>query len=449
MAKVGEGDERWIVKERADGHNCNNWHWTTKDVSGHTKKVLGQKLKEFEFPADGLLAHCRIKSAEVKGDCSVNNRKGRTFLIYEFEVKIKWEGETRDEAGAVVETTKGSMRLPDVSATEIDDPDVEFESKSRGSALSEAMRKQGVGLVKACVKAIVLELQEEVRAGAAEQKPAPAGPAPLKAPTPQPIKTETTAAAPPAGKAAAAPARATGKAGTNAAAKEAGSSDDDDEEGGKNNAGDQAPPPAALRSALAKLRGGSCPRALRLSNCGLHDAHLQPLIDALHSSECCLESLDLAFNRITDAGAQLLIKALASGAAAELTSLSLGGNRVSAAGMGLSQWLKTVRAPVLVDWKPQLRDARSLCTVGTVYLNSPAQTAGLRSGDSLVAFGAVQHADFASVAESIVPLVKASVGKPIDCVVVRLDEASGVHQVALTLTPKSWSGAGLLGCILK
>ena len=41
MAKVGEGDERWIVKERADGHNCNNWHWTTKDVSGHTKKVLG------------------------------------------------------------------------------------------------------------------------------------------------------------------------------------------------------------------------------------------------------------------------------------------------------------------------------------------------------------------------------------------------------------------------
>ena len=41
MAKVGEGDERWIVKERADGHNCNNWPWTTKDVSGHTKKVLG------------------------------------------------------------------------------------------------------------------------------------------------------------------------------------------------------------------------------------------------------------------------------------------------------------------------------------------------------------------------------------------------------------------------
>ena len=72
--------------------------------------------------------------------------------------------------------------------------------------------------------------------------------------------------APPA---AAAAARATGKAGP--APKAAGSSDDD--EGGKG--GDEAPPPPkALRSALAKLKGGSCPKALRLSNCGLHDVSL-------------------------------------------------------------------------------------------------------------------------------------------------------------------------------
>ena len=61
----------------------------------------------------------------------------------------------------------------------------------------------------------------------------------------------------------------------------------------------------------------------------------------------------------------------------------------------------------------------------------------------------VQHADFQSVAETVVPIVKVNAGKPIDVVVVRLDETAQVHQVALTLTPKSWSGAGLLGCILK
>ena len=27
MAKWGEGDPRWIVEERADGTNVNNWHW--------------------------------------------------------------------------------------------------------------------------------------------------------------------------------------------------------------------------------------------------------------------------------------------------------------------------------------------------------------------------------------------------------------------------------------
>lgn len=64
----------------------------------------------------------------------------------------------------------------------------------------------------------------------------------------------------------------------------------------------------------------------------------------------------------------------------------------SQAGMALSQWLKQQRADVLIEWKPQLRDAKSMCTVGTVYLNSPAQTAGLRTSDSVVAFGPVQRA---------------------------------------------------------
>lgn len=27
MAKWGQGDPRWIVEERADGTNVNNWHW--------------------------------------------------------------------------------------------------------------------------------------------------------------------------------------------------------------------------------------------------------------------------------------------------------------------------------------------------------------------------------------------------------------------------------------
>ena len=80
---------------------------------------------------------------------------------------------------------------------------------------------------------------------------------------------------------------------------------------------------------------------------------------------------------------------------------------------------------------------------------SGGRSAGLRTGDSLVAFGAVQHATFESVTASVVPVVKARVGREIDCVVVRLDEAAKVHQIALTLIPQKWEGSGLLGCILK
>lgn len=240
---------------------------------------------------------------------------------------------------------------------------------------------------------------------------------------------------------------------------------------------------------------------------------------------------------------RVLIQALATGTALELERLYLGGNKTSVAGMALATHLKQSRGDLLVCWKKalrypprysprspprysprssrrvqELRGAASLCTVGNVYNNSPAHAAGLRSGDSVVAFGPVrsqskprharaipdvfgcraaarplqvQSADFKSVSESLVPVVKAHVAKPIDVVCVRMDggaqalptgqpaprlpvprrieiaplrrayaswpaardsctvHAAQVHVIQLTLTPKKWDGAGLLGCILK
>lgn len=175
----------------------------------------------------------------------------------------------------------------------------------------------------------------------------------------------------------------------------------------------------------------------------------QPLIEALYHSSCAVEVVDLSFNRLTDSGVHVLCKAFSGSCALELSRLYLGGNKLSPAGLALAQQLKQMRADLLVDFKPQLRDARSMCQVGTVYPGSPAAAAGLRSGDSVVAVGQLMHGAYKGVSESIVPIVKASVGKPIDMVVVRLDQAAQVHQVQITLTPKSWSGGGLLGCILK
>ena len=40
MAKWGEGDPRWIVEERPDATNVNNWHWTEKNADQWSKAKL-------------------------------------------------------------------------------------------------------------------------------------------------------------------------------------------------------------------------------------------------------------------------------------------------------------------------------------------------------------------------------------------------------------------------
>lgn len=446
MAKFGEGDQRWIVKERADGANVNNWHWTTKNVTSHVTEQLNEGVKGDIFPPDSLMANCRIKSAETSGEASVNNRKGRTFIIYELEMKLKWEGELRDAEGTVLEKGSGSYRLPDVSAESLDDLEIEFETKSRGSPLSEAMRTHGARCVRSSVQNTIKRLQAEVTAEAAAAKPPPASlPAnsannvpPPPRPIPQPIKVEPVAG--PAPK----PQPVTSSAATSGSSskKAVDITDDYDDE--------DAPPPA-LAAALKKLKEDPAgTKVLRLSNLSIEDVHLKVITEVLQSSQVSIDELDLSFNRLTDAGIHVLLKAFASGMQLELSKLFLGGNRVSAAGMAMSQGLKQTRPDLLVNWMQQLPNGKSMCTVGTVYAKSPAESAGLRQGDSVVAFGPIQHEDYKGVSESIVPVVKKHVDKPIDVVVVRMNhDKMTVDQIALTLVPKKWSGAGLLGCILK
>ena len=101
-----------------------------------------------------------------------------------------------------------------------------------------------------------------------------------------------------------------------------------------------------------------------------------------------------------------------------------------------------------MDWEDILPDAAPMCTVGVVYPHSPAKAAGLRAGDAVLSFGAVRLADFVSVGETLAPIVKEHVGKPISVVVSRVEDGSEAH-VGLRLTPDTWSGKGLLGCSLK
>ena len=186
MAALNERDERWIVQERADGANCNNWHWTFKDVTARTKAALDLRLKAVEFPPG--LEGCRITSCSATGECSLSNRKGRLFLSYELDVTL---GLTMEQSGGGGggggggDAIEASLRFPDVSATEIDELQCELSVKAssalnldeeddqlessgssgRPTLLPEAVRAQAVPFLTERLRQEVLALQEELGLG--------------------------------------------------------------------------------------------------------------------------------------------------------------------------------------------------------------------------------------------------------------------------------------------
>lgn len=108
MAKWGEGDPRWIVEERPDATNVNNWHWTEKNATPWSKDKLKALLDGFEIAESG--EKCTVTKIEkLDGEATANNRKGKLILFYEWNIVLVWEGRCRDE-----EVT-GKVSIPNLS----------------------------------------------------------------------------------------------------------------------------------------------------------------------------------------------------------------------------------------------------------------------------------------------------------------------------------------------
>ncbi|XP_016101622.1 activator of 90 kDa heat shock protein ATPase homolog 1-like [Sinocyclocheilus grahami] len=119
MAKWGEGDPRWIVEERADATNVNNWHWTERDATNWSS----EKLKELLMGlwVEGEEGKCEITEvSQVEGEASINNRKGKLIFFYEWNLKAAWRGTSK--SGIIY---KGNIEVPNLSdENDMDDLDV-------------------------------------------------------------------------------------------------------------------------------------------------------------------------------------------------------------------------------------------------------------------------------------------------------------------------------------
>eukprot|EP00054_Salpingoeca_dolichothecata_P016326 m.95532 g.95532 ORF g.95532 m.95532 type:complete len:362 (+) comp21927_c0_seq2:80-1165(+) len=142
MSAWGKGDPRWIVEERADATNVNNWHWTEKNATPWSKKTLTELLTFLAFEDES--GHCRTTSVEsIEGEAVANNRKAKLIFFYELEVKLNWEGKTTDG-----QDVRGQIFIPNLS--EENDPDeievqvsMKSESTPERRKVKELLRIKG------------------------------------------------------------------------------------------------------------------------------------------------------------------------------------------------------------------------------------------------------------------------------------------------------------------
>ncbi|KAG6447907.1 activator of 90 kDa heat shock protein ATPase homolog 1 [Manduca sexta] len=133
MAKWGEGDPRWIVEERPDATNVNNWHWTEKNAGPWSKERLKELLNDLKIEQNGV--ECKIVEVDkIDGEASANNRKGKLIFFYEWDIKLKWEGVL---AGGS-EKVKGEVHILNLSE-ENDVSEVDMTVTIKGSG-EEAQR---------------------------------------------------------------------------------------------------------------------------------------------------------------------------------------------------------------------------------------------------------------------------------------------------------------------
>ena len=131
MAKVGEGDPRWVVADRADGKNVNAWHWSERDVSTWARAFLTSRLSTLTFPAAAAdVDPSTLTVDKVEGDAHLYNRKGTLKPVYDLKVTGKWttsHATLGDRSGGVYK-----FELFD------DDPEVTFGLDSTTAAVVAA-----------------------------------------------------------------------------------------------------------------------------------------------------------------------------------------------------------------------------------------------------------------------------------------------------------------------
>ncbi|KAF8385552.1 ahsa-1 [Pristionchus pacificus] len=164
MAKWGEGDPRWIVEERPDATNVNNWHWSEKNATPWSKDRLKELLEGLKFE-DGSTSVELTSIKRMEGEATANNRKAKLIFLFEWELEVNFVGRI---AGSE-EEVEGHVEIPNLSdendANEVD-VNTTISTKSPMEApIRHLINKKGVDAVRAALAVYIRELKEEFSKG--------------------------------------------------------------------------------------------------------------------------------------------------------------------------------------------------------------------------------------------------------------------------------------------
>jgi len=157
MARLEEKDPRWIVEEREDGKNVNNWHWVESDLTKWTTEKMEEHLGKIKFTSEQVTFE--IKTVTMSGDVIVQTRKQKMMIIYDLEVKLKFEGRLKNDE----DEYKGEVVMPYISQeNDFDDFEVEVRVTDgpKKDDMKHAVRKEIIPILKKQIPIVLQQLTD-------------------------------------------------------------------------------------------------------------------------------------------------------------------------------------------------------------------------------------------------------------------------------------------------
>lgn len=166
MAKIGEGDPRWIVNDRKDGVNVNAWHWEERDLSDYAHQTITQSLSHQKF-LENVEGINYIEVEEVNnctGDVTVAQRKGKMMLYFEIKFTATWVAKLTDES-----EVRGKMEVPEVDHDEyMNDFEIVVSCQEKGEKsgkVEDLVRSKGRSAVREAVRTFFTKICTEYHIG--------------------------------------------------------------------------------------------------------------------------------------------------------------------------------------------------------------------------------------------------------------------------------------------